>query len=425
MFFRILGNSFLRSRRRKTIAFSALAIASAIWTLVLAVGTGLGDRARRDLTSYGANFIVRPETAQAAPSILGAPLPSPPAPDTLPESAVGALTEIFWKNNITAASPVLEIPVEAGGAEVPAAGVDFQRLRRVADGELLATSVRDAHPAWKITEGRWPAEDSSEFAAGTRLAEARGWRPRVRLALRGPGGSREGTLVGIFHSGEREDSELLLRLGLAQEIAGLPGRIGRIDVMAMTTPESALLAALHRDPSKLSPSEYDRWYCTPYASSIAHQISEQIPGARAAAVRRVTSAEERSAHIAETLLFFTAGAALLAALLAVFSTLFDSVTERAPEIGLWKALGAEPEKIAAVFLAEAALTGLAGGAVGSLLGLIAAPAVSRAIFGFGLPRPPVLAAAATGAAVAVSVSAALLPVRRALRLEPIAALREA
>jgi ABC-type antimicrobial peptide transport system permease subunit len=138
----------------------------------------------------------------------------------------------------------------------------------------------------------------------------------------------------------------------------------------------------------------------------------------------VTADEERSAGIAETLLFFAAASALLAALLAVFSTLFDSVTERAPEIGLWKALGAEPEKIAAVFLAEAAVNGLLGGTAGALAGFLAAPALARAVFGFGVPRTPLLAAVAVAAAVFVSVSASLAPVRRAIRLEPIAALRE-
>jgi len=233
------------------------------------------------------------------------------------------------------------------------------------------------------------------------------------------------TITGIFRSGEREDTALLLPLSAAQAIAGAPGRIGRIDVTAMTTPESKLQAALHRDPRKLPPAEYDRWYCTPYASSIAAQIGEAIPGARAAPLRRVTADEERSAHVAETLLLFAAGAALLAALLAVFSTLFDSVTERAPEIGLWKALGAEPEKVAAVFLAEAAVNGLLGGAAGAAAGFLAAPALARAIFGFSVVRTPLLAAVAVAAAIFVSVAASLEPVRRAIALEPIAALREA
>jgi len=425
MFFRILASSFRRSRRRKTVAFIALAIASAVWTLVLAIGSGIGDRARRDLTAYGANIVVLPETAKASPSILGAPLPAPPSPQALPERALDAFPDLFWKNNITAISPVLEFSATANGSPVAAEGVDFRRERRTEKGEPLETSVLGAHPAWKIERGRWPSDGAEEAAAGVRAADGRPWAPGTRLAVAGPGGTRTVTITGIFRSGEREDTALLLPLSAAQAIAGAPGRIGRIDVTAMTTPESKLQAALHRDPRKLPPAEYDRWYCTPYASSIAAQIGEAIPGARAAPLRRVTADEERSAHVAETLLLFAAGAALLAALLAVFSTLFDSVTERAPEIGLWKALGAEPEKVAAVFLAEAAVNGLLGGAAGAAAGFLAAPALARAIFGFSVVRTPLLAAVAVAAAIFVSVAASLEPVRRAIALEPIAALREA
>ena len=425
MFFRILANSFRRSRRRKTVAFAALVIASAIWTLVLAIGSGIGDRARRDLTAYGANIVVLPETARAAPSILGAPLPAPPAPQALPETALDAFPDLFWKNNITAISPVLEFSASEAGGRVAAEGVDFRRTRKSPSGETFATGALAAHPAWTLASGRWPADGNEEAAAGARAAEARGWSIGRRIALSGPGGSRSVALTGIFRSGEREDSALLLPLPVAQSLAGLPGRVGRIDVTAMTTPESKMEAAAHRDPKKLSPAEYDRWYCTPYASAIAHQIGEAIPGARAAPLRRVTADEERSAHIAATLLFFAGAAALLTALLAVFSTLFDSVTERAPEIGLWKALGAEPEKIAAVFLAEAALNGLLGGGVGAVVGFLGAPALARIVFGLDVPRTPLLAAVAVAAAILVSVAAALSPIRRALALEPIAALREA
>ncbi|HET7453570.1 MAG TPA: ABC transporter permease [Thermoanaerobaculia bacterium] len=424
MFFRILANSFRRSRRRKTIAFIALAIASAVWTLVLAIGAGMGDRTRRDLTAYGANIVVLPETAQASPSILGAPLPAPPSPQALPEAALDAFPDLFWKNNITAISPVLETAAAADGTPTLVEGVDFRRGRRTPKGEAFETGVLGAHPAWKIARGRWPRDGAPEAAAGIRLSESRGWTEGARLSLRGPGGAREAVLAGIFRSGEREDDVLLLPLADTQALAGAPGRIGRIDVTAMTTPESKIEAALHRDPKKLAPAEYDRWYCTPYASSIAAQIGEAIPGARAAPLRRVTADEERSAGIAATLLFFAGAAALLAALLAVFSTLFDSVTERAPEIGLWKALGAEPEKIAAVFLAEAALNGLLGGVAGALTGFLAAPALARAVFGFDVPRTPLLAGVAVAAAVCVSVAASTVPVRRAIRLEPIRALRE-
>ncbi len=49
-----------------------------------------------------------------------------------------------------------------------------------------------------------------------------------------------------------------------------------------------------------------------------------------------------------------------------------SVTERIREIGLRKALGATPGLIRRQFLVEASVLGLAGGALGALLGIVGA-----------------------------------------------------
>jgi putative ABC transport system permease protein len=423
MFPRILLGSFRRSRRRKLIALGALAVAAAVWTIVLAIAAGLGDRARRDLTEYGANIIVRPEAAESAPSAFGAALPAPPAPETMPEADVAALADIFWRNNILAISPVLGVAARAGGAPVVVEGADFGRTYRSRTGETISADVRSAHPAWKLAAGRWP-EAAGQAVAGWRLAAERGWVVGSRLAVEGAGDRRDLVLSGIVRSGEREDGMLLTPLADAQALAGRPGRVGRIDVAALTTPELRVFEETGLDPKSLPPAEYDRWYCTPYASSIAHQISEAIPGSRAAPVWRVTAAEQRSAHIVRVLLLFGGGAALVAAFFAVFATLYDAVTERAPEIGLWKALGAEPEKVAAVFLAEAAITGLIGGTIGAAVGLAAAPSASRVIFGTPVAAAPVLGLVTAGTAVAVSLAASLRPVRRALALEPVAALRQ-
>ena len=40
----------------------------------------------------------------------------------------------------------------------------------------------------------------------------------------------------------------------------------------------------------MTPEEYDAWYCTAYPSSIAHQIGEAVPQARASVVYGVTGA---------------------------------------------------------------------------------------------------------------------------------------
>jgi uncharacterized membrane protein len=75
MFFRILVSSFRRSRRRKTVAFAALAIASAIWTLVLAVGRAGGcNPLPLPSRTEGGELVIREfDLAAEASGFAGAP----------------------------------------------------------------------------------------------------------------------------------------------------------------------------------------------------------------------------------------------------------------------------------------------------------------------------------------------------------------
>jgi putative ABC transport system permease protein len=43
----------------------------------------------------------------------------------------------------------------------------------------------------------------------------------------------------------------------------------------------------------MTPVEYDRWYCSPYISSISHQIQQQLPGVEVRAIRQVAEGEGR------------------------------------------------------------------------------------------------------------------------------------
>lgn len=424
MLLRVVLDSLWRGRRRTALAALALFLASAAWTLVLAIGAGLGDRTRRDLTTYGANIVVRPETADSAPSILGAPLPAPVSDQTIPEASLSALASIFWKNNITAVSPALDLEGFLDGRPAGIEGVEFGAARGQGEPEGTRTGVLPAHPAWRVEAGRWPTAGTAEAVVGDRLARARGLSPGNRISIRGRSAERSATVSGVFRSGEREDDRVLVPLAFAQELSGRPGRISRVDVSALTTPDSKILAP-GRDPKTLPPAEYDRWYCTPFASSIAFQIAEAIPGSRAAPVRRVTAAEERSAAISRGLLVFSGGAAVLGAFFAVFAALQDSVERRVPEIGLWRSLGASPERVAAVFLAEALLSGLIGGVAGAAAGLVASPLAARALFGFSISPSPAIAAVSLAASLAVSAAACVRPIDRTIRTPTIAALRQA
>src|SRR5207247_1706793 len=94
--------------------------------------------------------------------------------------------------------------------------------------------------------------------------------------------------VGILDSGGPEDDAVLVPLAIAQELAGKPGQYRKLYVSALTKPEDAFAK---RDPKSFTPAEYDRWFCTPYISSIAFQIQQELPGTDVRVIRRVAAGE--------------------------------------------------------------------------------------------------------------------------------------
>jgi putative ABC transport system permease protein len=113
---------------------------------------------------------------------------------------------------------------------------------------------------------------------------------------------------------------------------------------------------------------------------------------------------------------------LLAGGIVAATLMLFSVNERTGEIGLRRALGARPRDIARQFLLETALTTLAGGAGGVLVGGLGSLLVASRI---GLDRVVSLPAIVLGLtlAIATGLAAGVLPARRASRLLPADALR--
>jgi len=118
-----------------------------------------------------------------------------------------------------------------------------------------------------------------------------------------------------------------------------------------------------------------------------------------------------------------AAISLLVAGVLIMNITLISVTQRTPEIGLLKALGAAEGTVLTLFLLEAALLALAGALLGVVL------AVALLTLGHlqwpALPlRIPLWALlSAISVALGVALLFALLPARRAARMDPVNALR--
>jgi putative ABC transport system permease protein len=100
-----------------------------------------------------------------------------------------------------------------------------------------------------------------------------------------------------------------------------------------------------------------------------------------------------------------------------------SVAERTREVGVRRALGARRRDVAAQFLVESSLLTVAGGVLGSVLGLVGS-AVIQVFAGWPTAVHPLMLAAALVVALAVGIGFGFYPAWHAAGLDPVEALRQ-
>jgi predicted permease len=156
---------------------------------------------------------------------------------------------------------------------------------------------------------------------------------------------------------------------------------------------------------------------------VLREVDPLIPLAGPVAIERSVGDALALPRVYATLVGGFAAAALLLASLGVYGVMGYAVSRRRREIGVRLALGAAPGGIGRLVLRQGVLLALGGLGIGVLAALGLARLLTRLLFGVG-SFDPLTYAAVPLVLGAMALLATWLPARRAMRTDPLVAIRE-
>ena len=383
MFWRMILRTLSRQKSKMLMIAFTVVLGVSLSTAMMNVMLGVGDKVNRELKVYGANITVRHKEAALMNDLYGLSEGLGVTDKFLFEEDVLKLKSIFWGFNIIDFAPMLDGRATVNGADVPLVGTWVEKHAVLNTGEEVHTGLKALRNWWhKGFHGEWLGESDDGFVmAGSLLAQRLGLKVGDTVTLAHNGREKTVVVKGIFTDGGAADEQLLGTLKMVQELMGLPGKVSKIEVSALTTPDNDLARKAAQDPRSLSPDEYETWYCTAYVSAICHQIQEVVRDGVARPVRQVAESEGTILSKTTLLMILITILSSIGSALAISNLITASVIERSQELGLLKALGAHNWQIASLVLVEVMLTSLFGGVFGYFLGIGFAQIIGHTVFG--------------------------------------------
>jgi len=151
-------------------------------------------------------------------------------------------------------------------------------------------------------------------------------------------------------------------------------------------------------------------------------VDKDQPISNVRTMEEILGEEVSPRHLQMSLLAGFAALALLLASLGIYGVLSYVVTQRTPEIGLRMALGAQPRDVLRMVVGQGMLLAI----LGVVIGVAAAVALTRVMSSllFGVSATDVSTFVSVSLVLmAVSLAASYLPARRAMKVDPMIALR--
>jgi ABC-type antimicrobial peptide transport system permease subunit len=210
-------------------------------------------------------------------------------------------------------------------------------------------------------------------------------------------------IVGIAENARRqsiiEDISVQYFVPLEQSVRGLG-----VDYVLLVRPKgdaTAAMSTLRRRLQAVAPN-------LPYVD--VHSLDDFV------------SPQKRSWRLGASMFAMFGGLALLLAAVGLYSVLAYDVAQRTREFGVRVAIGAREGDVMRLVLGSGLKIAIGGGFAGLLVAVASSRFIAPLLFETS-PRDPAVLASVVAIVTIIALIAALLPARRAVRVDPIVALR--
>ncbi len=208
------------------------------------------------------------------------------------------------------------------------------------------------------------------------------------------------TIVGVMRDVRRQGLDEPIRIESFMPHSQAPSR--SMEVVIRTA----------SDPLTLAKSVHDAIW----------SLDKDLPVANIRTVEQILSERTAPRRLNMLLLGLFAVVALVLAAVGLYGVMSYSVTQRTHEIGIRMALGAQPRDVLKLVVGQAAMLAVIGVAIGLAAALALTRLMSRLLFNVSATDPLTFAAIAV-MLTAVALLASYLPARRAMKVDPMVALR--
>jgi len=383
MFWRIMRRILGANRGRLFVILLALGAGAAVTAALLNLQIDAKRRLTTEFRVLGSNVVVAPRSGETAPG----------AGATLDQAIVKRMS-----------GNVRDSPFEYGvylHAIVDLSGTLSGNSQQVVlagfEGALLPGEFRSSFTsAVMMTADKLAKDQPVACIIGGKVASQMQIRQGMQITLEDAGRRQTCEVAKTIDTGGAEDNEVFINLAAAQRLANVPGRISLIQLSVPGTPQ-----------------EITRYIA---------DLQQKFPEADVRGIRQFTEGEAKIYNRISGLLTATVAIVLLLTGLSVMAAMTNVAMERKMDVGLMKAIGGSMSSVLRLFLAEAALLGLAGGLIGAALGIILSMGLGKAVFGV-TARPRLIV---YPVAVALTIIVAILsafPLRQLANIRPASVFR--